>query len=134
MRNTLHKHLGFSREDIRENNRLIAKLACEKISEVDVVFVPIISPYIEDRAMARSMIGEKFVELYINCPLEDCIRRDPKGNYKKAISGKIDNFIGIADSNPYEPPLNPELEIKTNEYNLEHCVAVIVDYLNKSEI
>lgn len=123
VRNTLHKHFTFSREDIRENNRLIAELA--KKSPADIVLVPVISPYREDRKMARTIIGKSFIEVFVNRPLEKCIERDVKGLYKKALSGVIQNFIGVAASNPYEPPLQPDIEVKTEEMTVEGCVEVI---------
>ncbi len=127
VRNTLHTTLGFSREDIRENNRLIAELA--KKSAADVVLVPVISPYREDRAMARTIIGESFREVFVNRPVEKCIERDVKGLYRKALTGEIPNFIGVASSNPYEPPLQPDIEVKTEEMTVEGCVEVIAQGL-----
>jgi adenylylsulfate kinase len=129
VRTTLHKNLGFSREDIRENNRLIAELAKEKQKENDFVLVPIISPYREDREIARRMIGEGFVEVYINCSLDECRKRDPKGLYKKVDKGEIKNFIGVAESNPYEAPTNPDVELRTGECTAEECVQDILRFL-----
>ena len=129
IRNTLHKHLSFSRENIRENNRLIAELVCKKINEFDFILVPIISPYKEDRIMVRKIIKTNFFELFINSSLEKCIERDVKGLYKKALSGEINNFIGISESNPYEFPINPDMEIKTDKLNLEESVNKIVTFL-----
>lgn len=123
VRSTLHKNFTFSREDIRENNRIIAELA--KKSPADIVLVPVISPYREDRAMARTIIGESFREVFVNRPVEKCIERDVKGLYKKALSGEIPNFIGIAASNPYEPPLQPDIEVQTEEMTVPECVEVI---------
>ncbi len=130
VRNTLHKKLGFSREDIRENNRLIANLAKEQLTKFDVILVPIISPYIEDRAMAKKIIGEdKFIELFVNTSLEKCMERDVKGLYKKALSGEINQFIGI--QTPYEPPLNPNLTIDTTQNDVEESVNSILFFLKK---
>lgn len=111
VRDTLHKTLGFSREDIRENNRLIAELAAKSTAEV--VLVPIISPYREDRAMAKSIIGEGFTEVYISTSLQECQQRDVKGLYHKAAHGEITNMIGVAESNPYEIPLQPDIVVST---------------------
>ncbi|HLC52092.1 MAG TPA: adenylyl-sulfate kinase [Candidatus Nanoarchaeia archaeon] len=129
VRETLHKNLGFSREDIRENNRLIAGLAKELSSKTDYILVPIISPYKEDRAMVRKIIGDDFIELFVNTPLQKCINRDVKGLYKKALAGEIDDFIGIAESNPYQPPNNPEIEIFTANQNLQDSVKQILEKL-----
>ena len=134
VRNTLHRNLGFSREDIKENNKLIATLAKEYTTNHDFVLVPIISPYEEDRSMARNIIGENFLELYVNASLNECIQRDVKGLYKKALAGEITNFIGVAKSNPYEHPKNPELEVKTGELSLNEGVASIIASLKKKQL
>ncbi len=129
VRSTINKSLGFSREDIRENNLIIARLAKEAANDNDFVIVPIISPFREDRDAARSLIGFGFFEFFINCPLKECIKRDPKGLYKKALNGKIDNFIGLSENNPYEISANPDLEIKTNSYSLDDNILLILDFL-----
>jgi ATP sulfurylase/adenylyl-sulfate kinase len=131
VRNNQHKHLGFSRKDIRENNKLIAELVCEKKKDFDFILVPIISPYKEDRAMARTIIGNNFFELFINASLQTCINRDAKGLYKKALAGEINNFIGISDSNPYEAPDNPDIEIKSDKLTVNESVEKIVNYFKK---
>ncbi len=129
VRLSLHKHLGFSREDIRENNKLTAELAKKKTTDTDFVLVPIISPYKEDREMVRRIIEKNFVELFINADLQSCIKRDVKGLYKKALAGEINDFIGLSDSSPYEPPTSPELEVKTDQYTVEESVEKILSYL-----
>lgn len=131
VRSTLNKHLGFSREDIRENNRLIAELAKERVKFADFILVPIISPYREDRAMAKNITGNDFIELFIDASLETCIRRDIKGYYKKALNGEIKNFIGISKSNPYEPPNNPHIKIKTDKGSVEESVSNILNQLTE---
>ena len=92
IRNTFHKHIGFSREDIKENNKIIAKLAHKKINEFDFLLVPVISPYKEDRNMVKDIIGNNFLELFINAPLNECIKRDVKGHYKKAENKEKDCY------------------------------------------
>src|SRR3989344_9600811 len=82
VRATFHKHLTFSRKDIRENNKLTAELSKKRMAEADVVIVPIISPYTEDRVMVRKIIGADFVEGFIDAPLEVVMKRDAKGLYK----------------------------------------------------
>jgi adenylylsulfate kinase len=132
VRNTLHKNLGFSPEDIHENNRLLSLLAKEKSKEADVVLLPIISPYEEDRKKARVLLGKSFVEVFIDTSLQECIKRDVKGHYKKALSGEIKNFIGVAKENPYQAPSNPEIIIKTAELSLDKSVKHLLDFLAKS--
>jgi len=132
VRKIKHKHLGFSRKDIRENNRLIAEMAKTAGKTFDFVLVPIISPYSSDRTMVRKLIGDDFIELYINTPLKDCIKRDVKGLYKKVLAGEIKNFIGISSNSPYQPPKSPNLEINTMNYSLKESVKIISDYLHKN--
>ncbi len=129
IRKEKHKHLGFSREDIRENNRLTAELARDRAKESDVVLVPIISPYREDRAMARSIVGERFAELFVNAPLTTCIERDAKGLYKKALDGEIPDFIGVAASNPYEAPECPDIEIRSDALSVNESAQKLLDFL-----
>lgn len=129
VRKIKHKHLGFSRQDIQENNRLIAKMAKIASKGFDFVLVPIISPYSEDRMMARKLIGNDFIEFYINASLEDCIKRDVKGLYEKALKGEIENFIGVSSNNPYQPPKNADLEVNTADLSLEKSVEKIFNFL-----
>ena len=123
------KHLGFTREDVKENNRLLAEAAKDMVDRFDFILVSVISPYSEDRKMAKKIIGPSFIEMFLNCPLEECIRRDTKGLYKKAINGKIDNLIGFSVSNPYEPPRNSDFEVKTSECNIEESANKIIMFL-----
>ena len=132
IRNLLHSDLGFSREDIRENNRLIAELAKKRLNNYDVILVPIISPYKNDRMMARNIIGNKnFIELFVKTTIEKCIARDPKGLYKKAMNGEINNFIGISEDNPYEEPLSADIEVDTGEAFKSESVQNILKSLKK---
>ena len=125
-----HKKLGFSREDIRKNNNLIAKKVNSILSMYDVILVPIISPYSSDRKMARKIIGDdNFNELFINTPLNECRKRDPKGLYKKVDSGQIDNFIGISKTNPYQIPKKPDIVIDTTIGDVKNSVDQIFNYL-----
>ncbi len=132
IRNSRNRHLGFSRDDIRENNRIIAGLAKEKSRQADFVLVPIISPYAADRQMAREIIGERFFELFINCPLEECIKKDVKGLYKKAIAGEISDLIGFSDANPYETPLDPDIEIFTHQMSIGESASKIMEFFKKT--
>ncbi|TSC96843.1 MAG: adenylylsulfate kinase [Parcubacteria group bacterium Athens1014_26] len=129
IRSKLHKHLSFSREDIKENNHLIAMMAKEKISEFDFILVPIISPYRDDRQAARNLLGENFIELFVDTSLKECIKRDVKGLYKKALNKEIANFIGVSDSNPYEFPRVPDIHLNTENLSIDECVSIILEYL-----
>jgi adenylyl-sulfate kinase len=128
VREKLHKHLGFTPEDIKENNRLIVQLCSDVIDKADYILVPVISPFRESREKARDMFGESFIEIYVNCPYEECKKRDVKGLYAKAERGEIENFIGLHV--PYEPPTNPEIEIDSIEENIEEAVQKILSFLN----
>jgi len=127
VRKKLHKHLGFSPEDIKENNRLIVELCRKVFNKIDYVIVPIISPFRESREQARRTFGENFIEIYINCPYEECRKRDAKNLYARAERGEIENFIGLHV--PYEPPLNPEIEIDSVTQEEKEAVRKIIGFL-----
>lgn len=136
IRNTVNKKLGFSREDIKENNQIIAELCFNRRYDFDLILVPVISPYIEDRKMAKEIIGDdNFIELYISTPIEECIRRDIKGLYKKALNNEIDNMIGLSKKNTYEPPINPDFAIDTTDMSIDYIVSQIINFLeSRSDI
>ncbi|MEI4520631.1 MULTISPECIES: adenylyl-sulfate kinase [unclassified Pseudomonas] len=126
----LCKDLGFSDADREENIRRIAELAKLFMDAGLIVITAFISPFQRDRALARDVIGdEKFIEVFIDTPLAECERRDPKGLYGKARSGVIKNFTGI--DSVYESPLDPDVRVNTLEESLETCVAKILDCLNQ---
>jgi len=106
----LNKDLGFAPEDRKENIRRISEVAKLFADSGKIVMTAFISPYSKDRDEARKLIGNDFVEIYVNTSLDQCIERDPKGLYKKALNGDIKGFTGI--DAPYEEPQNPEIEIK----------------------
>ena len=126
VRKNLTKGLGFSREDRDENIRRIGFVANLLTRNQVIVLVSAISPYREVRSEVRDRIGD-FVEVYVNAPLKVCEARDVKGLYKKARSGMIKNFTGIDD--PYEPPINPEVECKTDSETLEQSVVKLLAQL-----
>lgn len=123
VRTTLSKGLGFSREDRETNLRRIAMQAQDLVRQQVVTIVAAICPYHAIRQEVRSIIGE-FVEVYVNCPLEVCIGRDPKGLYRKALSGEIQHFTGIDDI--FEPPRRPDLEVMTHNESPEESLARIL--------
>jgi len=113
VRTNLSKGLGFSRED-RDTNVLRIGFVADLLTRNGVgVIVSAISPFKEVRDEVRRSIGEDFIEIYVDAPLEVCAERDVKGLYKRAFAGEIEQFTGVSD--PYEPPASPELHIKTNE-------------------
>lgn len=119
----LSKGLGFSKEDRDENIRRISYVA-KVITRCGAVAITCaISPYKDIRLEARNEI-ENFVEVFVDCDIEECIRRDVKGLYKKALSGEIKNFTGISD--PYEKPESPEITVNSSTETIEQSVKKIV--------
>ena len=126
VRTHLSKGLGFSKEDRDENIKRIG-FVCQLLTRNDVIAITAaISPYRETRDYVRQQIG-RFVEVYVNCPLEVCAARDTKGLYKKAMAGEIANFTGVSD--PYEEPLNPEIVLPTHQQTPEESAALVLAQL-----
>lgn len=125
----LNRDLDFSDESRTENIRRIAEVAKLMNDAGLIVLTSFISPFKLDRDMARNIIGEDFVEIYISTSLEECERRDVKGLYKKARNGEITVFTGI--SSPYEAPETPEIQIDTAETSVEAAVDLIMKWLNR---
>jgi adenylylsulfate kinase len=128
VRENLTKGLGFSKGDRDENIRRIGFVSHLLTRNGVIVLVSAISPYREIRDQVRQRIGD-FVEVYVNAPLEVCEQRDVKGLYKRARAGEIKQFTGIDD--PYEPPLNPEVECRTDLASVEELKAKILDKLQE---
>lgn len=124
----LNKDMGFSPEDRKENIRRIAEVAKLFADSGTIVLTAFISPYIEDRQMARDIIGDDFVEVFVNTPLEECEKRDPKGLYKKARAGEIKGFTGI--DAPYEEPKNPEITL--NNESIMASVDIVVNQMESN--
>ncbi len=116
--------LGFSREDREENLRRIAHLAMFLNRAGVIAVTAAISPYAAARQRAREVIG-RFVEVYVDCPLDVCEKRDVKGLYRKARSGEVQHFTGVSD--PYEPPEAAEVVVRTDRETREACVSRIVE-------
>jgi adenylylsulfate kinase len=128
VRLNLCKGLGFSKEDRDENIRRVGFLANLLTRNQVTVLVSVISPYRDVRQEVRERIVN-FVEVYVNAPLEVCEQRDVKGLYKKARAGEIKNFTGIDD--PYEPPLNPEVECRTDLETQEESASKVLAKLRE---
>ena len=124
----LNKGLTFSDEDRVENIRRIGEVSKLFVDAGIIVLTAFISPFQQDRDMVRSLLAEaKFIEVFIDTPLEVCESRDPKGLYKKARNGEIPNFTGI--SSPYEAPISPEIHIINNDKSVEEAAEEVVNYL-----
>lgn len=128
LRNGLNQDLGFSAEDRKENIRRVGEVAKLFVDSGLVVLATFISPYRSDReTIKNSMSPGEFIEIYVDCSLENCEKRDPKGLYKKARKGEITEFTGI--SSPYEKPVNPEIILNSNQYSVEECALQVLDFL-----
>jgi adenylylsulfate kinase len=123
VRTHLSKGLGFSREDRDLNIARIAFVANLLARNGVVVLVAAISPFRGARDEARKLVGANFVEIHVAPPLEECIKRDVKGLYKKAIAGEIAQFTGVSD--PYEEPLHPEVKVDTSIATVDEGIALI---------
>ena len=128
IRENLTKDLGFSKEDRDTNIRRIGFVAKLLTRNGVIVLVPVISPYRSIREEMRANI-DHFVEVFVNAPLSVCEERDVKGLYKKVRAGEIKQFTGIDD--PYEPPINPEVECRTDLEELSASVDKIFNKLNE---
>lgn len=130
----INKNLGFSEQDRKENIRRIGEVAKLFGDAGTISLSSFISPYRADRDEVRSLheaANIQFVEVHVDCALSVAEERDPKGLYKKARAGEIKNFTGIDD--PYEAPVNPEIHLKTDEMSVDEEVALIIDYLIKTD-
>ncbi len=126
VRRNLSKGLGFSKEDRDTHNKRIIYV-CNLLTRNGVnAIVSLISPYRSTRLYARQNLPN-FVEVYLKCSIEECIRRDAKGLYKKALTGEITNMTGIQD--PYEEPPNPELVLDTEHHSSRENAARAIEKL-----
>ncbi len=133
VRHGLNKDLAFTDNDRIENIRRIGELSKLMIDAGLLVMTAFISPFREDRRMVRSLVqNHEFIEIYMDTPIDECERRDPKGLYKKARKGEIKNFTGV-DSD-YEIPEVPEVVINTVDLSIEECADQIINYLKDNRI
>jgi len=133
IRKGLNKDLGFTAADRNENIRRIGEVAKLMYGAGLIVLVAAISPFREDRQKARSLFPQgDFWEIYVECPLDVCQKRDPKGLYSQAKQGQIDNFTGL--SSPYEPPLSPDMVLKSDKNDVQSCTMQVVTALSKERI
>lgn len=124
IRTGICKNLGFSEQDRMENIRRAAEVCRLFLNNGIITICSFVSPQAAMRQLAKEIIGtEDFMEIYVNAPLEVCAKRDVKGLYKKALSGKVSDFTGIHQA--YEPPLQPALEIRTDTQSIEQAVEAI---------
>ncbi len=127
LRGGINNNLGFSEEDRTENIRRAAETAKLFVQCGIVTICSFISPTAKIREMAKNVIGEDCLEVYINAPLSVCEERDVKGLYQKARKGEIKNFTGI--DSPFEAPSKPDLEIHTDLNSKEECLEMLVKFV-----
>ncbi len=131
IRKGLSKDLGFSKEDREKHNERVMFVAKILSRNGVITLVPLISPYREIRERARSEIPN-FIEVYVRCPLDVLIKRDPKGLYKKALAGEIKNLTGLQDT--YEEPINPDIVIDTDKLDIQQSVDLILRHLKERNL
>ncbi|UBM62530.1 adenylyl-sulfate kinase [Candidatus Sulfidibacterium hydrothermale] len=128
IRTGINNNLGFTEADRYENIRRIAEVSKLFLNCGIICINSFISPTIAIRQMAKEIIGkENFIEIYVNAPVEICEQRDVKGLYKKARAGLIKNFTGI--DAPFEAPQHPDIEIRTDQLNIDESVQKILEYI-----
>ena len=131
----INKNLGFSEQDRKENIRRIGEVAKLFSDAGAITLSSFISPYATDRENVRKLHNSDnlmFIEIFVDCPLSEAEKRDPKGLYKRARAGEIKNFTGIDD--PYESPYNPEIHLHSDKMTLEEEVSIIINYLKDKGI
>lgn len=128
----INKDLSFSEADRSENIRRVAEIAKLYVENSQVVIASFISPYKKDRLIAKNIISSNdFIEVHVNCAIDECEKRDVKGLYKKARNGEISDFTGI--SSPYEAPKSADIEIDTELNDVSSSVTLIFNYLIKKK-
>jgi len=129
VRQGINKDLSFAPKDRSENIRRIAEISNLLLDAGVVTLAAFVSPYIKDREAVKQIVGpDNVIEIYVNTSLAACERRDVKGLYKKARTGEIKNMTGV--SAPYQPPLNPNIEVVTDGQTIQQSVTVIMQFLN----
>ena len=126
VRKDLTNDLGFSKKDRDENIRRVTFVAKLLTRNNVIVLATFVSPYSKRREKTRKEIGE-FLEVYVKCPVEECIKRDVKGMYEKALRGEITGFTGVDD--PYEEPINPDLVLETHKESVEESVNKVLSLM-----
>ncbi|WP_133650894.1 adenylyl-sulfate kinase [Paraburkholderia flava] len=130
LRKGLCSDLGFSEADRTENVRRLAHVARLFQREGHTVVVATISPLVQQRQLARSIIGSDFLEVFVATPLATCRQRDPKGMYAQAQLGQLPGFTGV--SADYEPPAGADVTIDTSNQGIDECVNTLIDALTPS--
>lgn len=128
VRHGLGGDLGFSERDRAENIRRVGEVAKFFFEQGSVVICTFVSPYRRDRDPVRALFPPgAFLEVFVDCPLEECMRRDPKGLYRRAVAGEIRSFTGVSDG--YEPPASPDLVLQTGDSDAAEAARALVSLL-----
>ena len=125
VRKGLNKDLDFTDESRKENIRRIAEVSSLFLDAGVIAMTAFISPFNSERRFARELVGNGYIEVYVDCPLEVCEQRDVKGLYKKARAGEIKHFTGI--DSPFEIPENPDITVDTANETLEFCLNQLIE-------
>lgn len=129
VRQELNSDLGFTPEDIKENNRRIAELCEKNRNSYDYIFVPIICPFEEIRLYIKKKLGKAVYIIFCRATIVEVKKRDPKGLYAKASRGEIENFIGVDKNVPFEDPANADLVMDTGKEPVEDCVKKFMNFI-----
>ncbi|MBV2127775.1 adenylyl-sulfate kinase [Arsukibacterium indicum] len=132
IRHGLNNDLAFDDASRVENIRRITEVSRLMLDAGLIVGTAFISPFIADRAQAKALAGEAFIEVFVDTPLAICEQRDPKGLYKKARAGDIANFTGI--SSPYEAPASPDIHLQTADLTIEQAARQVVNFLTQHKV
>jgi bifunctional enzyme CysN/CysC len=133
VRHGLNRDLGFTDADRVENIRRVGEVAKLFVDAGMIVICSFISPFRAERRMVRELVAtEEFLEIFVDTPLEECMRRDPKGLYARAKEGKIKNFTGI--DSPYETPENPEITVTTHDVSADEAAQRVLDALRQRTV
>jgi bifunctional enzyme CysN/CysC len=132
VRHGLNRDLGFTETDRVENIRRVGEVAKLMIDAGLVVLCAFISPFRAERRLLRELMGEHFIEVFVDTPIEQCIARDPKGLYRRALAGEIKNFTGI--DQVYEVPENAELHLKTGRDSAHALAKQVIDELTRRKV
>lgn len=128
IRSGLNSDLDFSSESRKENIRRISEVAKLFVDAGTIVLTAFITPFQEDREKIKALIGpENYIEVYVNCPIEECEKRDVKGLYAKARRGEISNFTGI--NSPFEEPKNPDIKVPTHLLSVSEGVSKLMEHI-----
>jgi adenylylsulfate kinase len=130
VRSGLNKDLDFSDASRKENIRRIGEVANLMLDAGIITLTAFISPFEEERQMVKKLVGaDNYMEVFVNCPIEECEKRDVKGLYAKARRGEISNFTGI--TSPFEEPQAPDVKVPTHQLSVEEGVDLVLELLKK---